>query len=698
MPDILLEGCASRPLASCLKALGILRLVGEQQDAQVRGAWRNGCFVLSSSLDKETLCDFFLHVWQPTPLVSPWNGGSGFYPKKEEEINGLKLLLQVQNPRLAAYQAVIARIRDWPEFRMLASLPAGQARKQRDSVIKTCKDTFLQRCRAELPEACLPWLDAAFILREDKAVFAPLLRTGGNEGNLEYANNFMQHVSRVFSSDARQNRDWLEASLFASPVNRLPIMATGQFDPGRAGGRNQGRGFFVEKAPVNPWDFILMLEGTLLFAGTLARRSPEDPAQVSFPFCVTNLSAGYASSALQNNVGGELWFPLWSRPASLREVRRLLGEGRATLGRRQACDGLDFTRAIASLGVERGIGSFERYSFQERRGKGYYVALPSGNLSVRYQPRVALLEPVARWLEQRCLNKEEPATLTSARRRLAAAVFACARTPDARHFQAVSRALAHMDALPTLPAQLRAPCPGLAADWIAACDDGGPEVRLAAALASSGGAGKLGPLRAQLAPVSPAAPFRWEKDSEQFSAWRGATLEGIGNLFLRRLLLAQRYGVSPLHAGVRLQPADLLPLLQETLDMALLQDLLRAFSLIRWPKTMQSLWPQPLQAQRLPHAFTLLQLLYTPLPTDCGLDRERLCPDLRIARLVQAQRLEEACTLAAQRLRVAGGGALYLPASFVESVRGLSPAAVLTCLAVPVSPHALLRQCHQSSC
>ena len=34
MPDILLEGCTSRPLASCLKALGILRLVGEQQDAQ----------------------------------------------------------------------------------------------------------------------------------------------------------------------------------------------------------------------------------------------------------------------------------------------------------------------------------------------------------------------------------------------------------------------------------------------------------------------------------------------------------------------------------------------------------------------------------------------------------------------------------------------------------------------------------------
>lgn len=39
MPDILLEGCASRPLAAYLKALGILRLVGEQADANARGAW-----------------------------------------------------------------------------------------------------------------------------------------------------------------------------------------------------------------------------------------------------------------------------------------------------------------------------------------------------------------------------------------------------------------------------------------------------------------------------------------------------------------------------------------------------------------------------------------------------------------------------------------------------------------------------------
>ena len=62
MPDILLEGCASRPLAAYLKALGILRLVGEQADANARGAWQNGAFLLSSSLDRQALCDFFMET------------------------------------------------------------------------------------------------------------------------------------------------------------------------------------------------------------------------------------------------------------------------------------------------------------------------------------------------------------------------------------------------------------------------------------------------------------------------------------------------------------------------------------------------------------------------------------------------------------------------------------------------------------
>ena len=254
-----------------------------------------------------------------------------------------------------------------------------------------------------------------------------------------------------------------------------------------------------------------------------------------------------------------------------------------------------------------------------------------------------------------------------------------------------------IEPIAALPGLLAAPCTPLSPDWISACDDGGPEGRLAAALASLRCSGKLGPFRAHLSPVAPHALYRWEDTSDHHVPWRGETLEGLGRMFLRRLVLAQRYGEGPLRADLRMSPADLLPLLDGRLDVELLRDLLRAFSLVGRPQRLPEAWCAPLRQARLPHAVALLKLLYTPLPQDAGLDRERLRPEQRILRLVQAGRLAEACALAAQRLRIAGGGGLYLPTSFAESVRALSPAAVLACLAVPVDGRALLHQLRQPS-
>ena len=41
-----LKGCSPAPLANYLKALGILRLVGEQADKQARGWWEGEYFCL----------------------------------------------------------------------------------------------------------------------------------------------------------------------------------------------------------------------------------------------------------------------------------------------------------------------------------------------------------------------------------------------------------------------------------------------------------------------------------------------------------------------------------------------------------------------------------------------------------------------------------------------------------------------------
>ena len=76
-----LSGCAPVPLAHYLKALGILRLVSEQKDNCATGHWHRDQFVLNSSLDRDALMKFFLEEYRPTPVMAPWNGGSGFHPK-----------------------------------------------------------------------------------------------------------------------------------------------------------------------------------------------------------------------------------------------------------------------------------------------------------------------------------------------------------------------------------------------------------------------------------------------------------------------------------------------------------------------------------------------------------------------------------------------------------------------------------------
>src|SRR3954451_3274933 len=74
-----LHACAPVPLAGYLKALGVFRLVAEQADPVARGLWRDERFVLCTRLSEDELIRFFVDNYQPTPVVSPWNGGSGFW-------------------------------------------------------------------------------------------------------------------------------------------------------------------------------------------------------------------------------------------------------------------------------------------------------------------------------------------------------------------------------------------------------------------------------------------------------------------------------------------------------------------------------------------------------------------------------------------------------------------------------------------
>ena len=59
MNEIVLEGCTATPLASFLKGLGVLRLLSSKYP-ETRGAWRGDRFVLTTSLDRAGVEQFFL--------------------------------------------------------------------------------------------------------------------------------------------------------------------------------------------------------------------------------------------------------------------------------------------------------------------------------------------------------------------------------------------------------------------------------------------------------------------------------------------------------------------------------------------------------------------------------------------------------------------------------------------------------------
>jgi CRISPR-associated protein Csx17 len=253
-----LGGCRVEPLGSYLKGLGVLRLVGEQADPDATARWNDDVLVLATVLEPDELEEFFLDRYRPTPLVAPWNNGSGFSPKDKKALEAVELLRASTNDRLAPYRAA------WL---------AAQATVERGAIKGWSKEDLIQACRAELPDASVAWIDAAIVLTSDEPRFPPLLGTGGNDGRLDFSATFMHRLADVLglrpgrrAPSRTDSQGWLAAALHGDSLVAGVKAAVGQFDPGSAGGANSSP---TGEAPsvVNPWDFVLTLEGALLFSG-----------------------------------------------------------------------------------------------------------------------------------------------------------------------------------------------------------------------------------------------------------------------------------------------------------------------------------------------------------------------------------------------------------------------------------------------
>lgn len=703
---IALAGCAPIPLAGYLKALGILRLVAEQIDPDARGAWQNEQFVLESHLDAEGLRRFLLHEYRPTPILAPWNGGSGFYPNDNK--TGIDPIRQGAAQRLAPLRETIEKM-SW----MLAARGFDERPTDED------KTALLTELRAELSDESLAWLDAVVVLTEESPKYPPLLGTGGNDGRLDFTNNFMQRLVTVVDPDTgdptASARTWLDGALFGAAQPALPRAKVGQFAPGEAGGPNQTSSFDADKPLVNPWDFTLMLEGALLFAAAATKRlESAERSGVSYPFTVRATGAGTGATAQrdENDARAELWVPLWGASASLGELRSLLGEGRVTLGRRSARDGLDFARAVARLGVERGIEAFQRYAFLMRSGRAFF-ATALDRVSVQRNPAADLIDELdspasAYWLGRfRTYARRDGANrVVSLVRRLEDVLFALTTTrddsaPNVRRLLAVlgeiqlylARSPKARDACP--------PVPSLSKQWLLRADDGSAELAVAAALAGLHARrfdnSRALPMRVHLAPERPGYYPTWstgETADHEVTWYAAATIaENLGAALGRRLHYADRHEMpdKPLLPARTAPLADIAAWLAGDLDERRAAALLPGLMLIRIPaggaRRLQRGAP-------LPAAYRLLKPLFC---TDEQLRRMRLLqPEARLPlpgellRRLRANDVAAALELGRRRLRTVGIGA---------DLRAVEPGIgdgrqLLAALMVPVSDaalHSLLR-------
>ncbi len=555
-----LAGCAPMPLAHYLKAVGILRLVSEQADKSARAWWEGDHFRLATKLSRDQLENFFLRDYRPTPMLSPWSKGSGFFTTEKF---GLLPLQRSTSHRFAKYRDGIkasrALLNDIAEAdQKIRSIKAeskvqGLSRIEREQIrnsdhykeklgeadkqFKKLKADLIPNLRLNWRGAHREWFDAAVVLGSDGDPSYPaLLGTGGNDGRLDFTNNFMKQVGEVFDieSDSGQPRQeaqaWVSGSFWGVPVpGCLAGQVVGQFLPGSAGGANNANGP-DSKSFLNPVDFILSLEGAMAFASHAAGRlRSNESSRAASPFAVEASAAGYSSASMSDeSARGEQWMPLWFRPSTYLELRRLLAEGRAQVGANASREPFDIARAVKRLGTARGISAFQRYGYIERNGQSN-LAVPLGRFVVTEGTESrACMDDLDLWLRslrRSARDRGAPAHLVLAEKNLADSLIAVTEHSSVPgHWQRTLVRLDEIERAMALGSGCRTgPIPRLSPDWVAASDDGSTEFRLALAFALQGGRHRehrprIDSIRRHWLALDPKKPYRFATEGTDANA------------------------------------------------------------------------------------------------------------------------------------------------------------------------------------
>jgi CRISPR-associated protein Csx17 len=309
LPVIPLPGLPLEVLGNYLASLGLLRLLARRWPS-VRIAWRNGVLVVvGGPKDLDQLLDHLMEIARNCAWT-PYN-------------------------------------REWSD------------EQKKSTKKKTGKPLAVWQANAD--EAVLELFCAHAVPRE-RVQFNPLLGSGGNAGQREFANGWAKAVEELAQSKGKLDpRKELRAWLCGEPVTwMLPRIAAASWFSSANKLYNSGQGPYREE-PLSPWAMALACEGLSLFAGAASRRlGARARAQAAFPFVCQAAAPTTAGQAGQDR--GEIWAPIWERPMTLAEVRLLFQRGRAELNGRGASTPAAFAAATVQRGVDAGVAGFARFA------------------------------------------------------------------------------------------------------------------------------------------------------------------------------------------------------------------------------------------------------------------------------------------------------------------------------------------------
>lgn len=673
-----MTGCLPEPFMSNLKALGLFRTVSEQVDPDATGFWENDVFVLNTNMTADELIRFFVDRYVPTPIVSPWNNGSGFY---DLEHTGMDKIRNSGDSRMKKYGDVIDQaqriitelIPEYGKFleeksrTNLDKKSQSATVKQLKSISDKEKTNILRQCRNRLPDSVIPWLDAAYVSFSDKPSYGALLGTGGNDGHFDISSNFMEWASKLFIDDTDENKktkpsiysrrtELLQNALFGE-YTKLEKSSFAYFHPGRyASLATIGKKISI----LNPWDFILTIEGTMMFAGSISRRSSSNRIAL-FPFTVNSSAAGY-DTACKEKSRKEIWIPLWENPARYDEIRHIFSEGRAQIGTRNQNTGVDFAKSITSLGTERGLSRFERFGMFERKGQAYF-ATHVGSIKVTERKATALLLDIDEWINKikgkQNQLKNPPKTIGNLLKNMDDAVIGFCTFGQKRYLHKILIMAGRLERAVSQSSNLQdvGPMPRLSHDWINQCDDGTAEYRLALSVATIS-ANNEKQIRRNIIPIDNHVNYpKWKMGSVS-AVWNNTDLvKNMIAVLNRRYLEARMEDSSPqmkslLSATVK----DVMDFIEEKTDDRKISDLIPALAAINYdpkkpPKYLNNRDIWGIQ-DLIPEPYIVLKSNFPPMSYK-GTNKKAVY-EPTILGLLKAKRIQEAIHVARRRLVITG--------------------------------------------